>query len=409
MEKSADKSQQEIRSAPVSSCKEKSPTADQRPFFSVQAEDPHSSARCGCLGTGHGSIDTPAFMPVGTRATIKAVPHPMLMEDKALNYRLILANAYHLYIRPGIDVIEQAGGLHAFMNWRGGLLTDSGGYQVFSLASQCEVHDDGVRFQAALDGSTHQFSPESVIDLQRALGADLIMPLDECLSFQSSERNQEKALHRTQHWYERSLAKLDETMPRYGHPQWLLPILQGGLSKRLRKEAARQAASMPAPGYAIGGLSVGEPAADMYRVLEWVIPWLDKEKPRYLMGVGTPANLLESIARGIDLFDCVLPTRNARNAMLFTSSGTLNMRNAQWRYDQRPIDEKGPHPVSRYYRRSYLRHLFMSHEQLGAWIASVHNLAFYASLMRDARTHLQQGTYSAWMKDSLSRLSRPAE
>lgn len=373
--------------------------------FTLEAEDTSTAARAGLLRTAHAALKTPAFMPVGTQGSVKGLDNERLLSP-SINPQMLLANAYYLYLRPGLDVIKAAGGLHAFMGWPRGLLTDSGGYQVFSLAPRSKISDQGVQFRAPIDGSTHTFTPAQVIDIQRALGADIIMPLDECTPYEAPRSYQQKAWARTQAWLETALQRFEETTPHYEHPQQLFPIIQGGLVKDLRKPAARSAAALRAAGYAIGGLSVGEPPEAMYQVLEWVSPLLPHYSPRYLMGVGTPENLLQAIARGVDMFDCVIPTRNGRNGMLFTTQGILNIRNAKWTNSQEVLDKGLNNPISQGYSRSYLRHLFISGERLAEYVASAHNLAFYADLLHQARKQIIAGNFKNWMKDTLHRIHR---
>jgi queuine tRNA-ribosyltransferase len=362
--------------------------------FERIAQSFDSSARCGLLYTDHGVIETPIFMPVGTVGSVKAVYHRDLRED--IKAQIILGNTYHLYLRPGTDIIQKAGGLHKFISWDGPILTDSGGYQVFSLASNRKLTDQGCTFQSHIDGSRHLFTPESVVDIQRIIGADIIMALDECPPGDSDFRYAKKSLELTSQWLERGIKHFDSTEPLYGYSQTFFPIVQGCVYPELRAMAAEHAVSLDREGYAIGGLSVGEPAEVMYQMLEVLDPLLPKEKPRYLMGVGTPANILEAIDRGIDMFDCVMPTRNARNGMLFTSKGTINIKNKKWADDFSPIDENGTPFVDSNYSKAYLRHLFISGEILGAQIASEHNLAFYLNLVKEARMHIKSGDFKAW-------------
>ena len=362
--------------------------------FERIAQSCDSSARCGLLYTDHGVIETPIFMPVGTVGSVKAVYHRDLRED--IKAQIILGNTYHLYLRPGTDIIQKAGGLHKFISWDGPILTDSGGYQVFSLASNRKLTDQGCTFQSHIDGSRHFFTPESVVDTQRIIGADIIMALDECPPGDSDFRYAKKSLELTSRWLERGIKHFDSTEPLYGYSQTFFPIVQGCVYPELRAMAAEHAVSLDREGYAIGGLSVGEPAEVMYQMLEVLDPLLPKEKPRYLMGVGTPANILEAIDRGIDMFDCVMPTRNARNGMLFTSKGTINIRNKKWADDFSPIDENGTSFVDSNYSKAYLRHLFISGEILGAQIASEHNLAFYLNLVKEARKHIKSGDFKVW-------------
>ena len=366
------------------------------------ARDQESSASCGLLHTDHGVIETPIFMPVGTAGTVKAVYHRDLKED--IKAQIILGNTYHLYLRPGTDIINKAGGLHKFISWDRPILTDSGGYQVFSLAENRKLTHDGCTFRSHIDGSKHLFTPENVVEIQRLIGADIIMALDECPPGDSDHKYAKSSLQLTKQWLERGVAHFDRTEPLYGYSQSFFPIVQGCVYPDLRVEAAEHAVSLEREGYAIGGLSVGEPTEQMYQMLEILDPILPKDKPRYLMGVGTPANLLEGIARGVDMFDCVMPTRNARNGMLFTSEGIINIRNKKWADDFSPIDENGTSFVDKCYSRSYLRHLFISSEILGAQIASEHNLAFYLWLVDQARQHIKEGDFVTWKNSMVKKL-----
>lgn len=366
------------------------------------ARDQESSASCGLLHTDHGVIETPIFMPVGTAGTVKAVYHRDLRED--IKAQIILGNTYHLYLRPGTDIINKAGGLHKFISWDRPILTDSGGYQVFSLAENRKLTHDGCTFRSHIDGSKHLFTPENVVEIQRLIGADIIMALDECPPGDSDHKYAKSSLQLTKQWLERGVAHFDRTEPLYGYSQSFFPIVQGCVYPDLRVEAAEHAVSLEREGYAIGGLSVGEPTEQMYQMLEVLDPILPKDKPRYLMGVGTPANLLEGIARGVDMFDCVMPTRNARNGMLFTSEGIINIRNKKWADDFSPIDENGTSFVDKCYSRSYLRHLFISSEILGAQIASEHNLAFYLRLVDQARLHIKAGDFVTWKNSMVKKL-----
>jgi len=366
------------------------------------ARDQESSASCGLLHTDHGVIETPIFMPVGTAGTVKAVYHRDLKED--IKAQIILGNTYHLYLRPGTDIINKAGGLHKFISWDRPILTDSGGYQVFSLAENRKLTHDGCTFRSHIDGSKHLFTPENVVEIQRLIGADIIMALDECPPGDSDHKYAKSSLQLTKQWLERGVAHFDRTEPLYGYSQSFFPIVQGCVYPDLRVEAAEHAVSLEREGYAIGGLSVGEPTEQMYQMLEVLDPILPKDKPRYLMGVGTPANILEGIARGVDMFDCVMPTRNARNGMLFTSEGIINIRNKKWADDFSPIDENGTSFVDKCYSRSYLRHLFISSEILGAQIASEHNLAFYLWLVDQARQHIKAGDFVTWKNSMVKKL-----
>lgn len=366
------------------------------------AGDQESSASCGLLHTDHGVIETPIFMPVGTAGTVKAVYHRDLKED--IKAQIILGNTYHLYLRPGTDIINKAGGLHKFISWDRPILTDSGGYQVFSLAENRKLTHDGCTFRSHIDGSKHLFTPENVVEIQRLIGADIIMALDECPPGDSDHKYAKSSLQLTKQWLERGVAHFDRTEPLYDYSQAFFPIVQGCVYPDLRVEAAEHAVSLDREGYAIGGLSVGEPTEQMYQMLEVLDPILPKDKPRYLMGVGTPANILEGIARGVDMFDCVMPTRNARNGMLFTSEGIINIRNKKWADDFSPIDENGTSFVDKCYSRSYLRHLFISSEILGAQIASEHNLAFYLWLVNEARQHIKAGDFMNWKNSMVKKL-----
>jgi len=370
--------------------------------FETIASDLNSSARCGKIFTDHGIIETPIFMPVGTLATVKAVYHRDLKED--IKAQIILGNTYHLYLRPGTDIIRKAGGLHKFSSWEGPILTDSGGYQVFSLAENRKLTNEGCTFRSHIDGSKHFFSPEGVVDIQRIIGADIIMALDECPPGDSTHDYAKKSLKLTQGWLERGCTHFDSTEPLYGYSQTFFPIVQGCIYPDLRIEAAEHAVSLDREGYAIGGLSVGEPTEIMYQILEVLDPILPKDKPRYLMGVGTPANILEGIARGVDMFDCVMPTRNARNGMLFTSEGIINIRNKKWADDLSPLDPNGTSFVDKTYTKAYLRHLFVAQEILGAQIASEHNLAFYLWLVGEARKHILAGDFNSWKSVMVKKL-----
>ena len=366
--------------------------------FHVLCQDPSSSARRGRLTTGHGTIETPIFMPVGTVGSVKGVYHKDLRED--IQAQIILGNTYHLYLRPGLDILRQAGGLHAFTSWDRPILTDSGGFQVFSLAQSRKLTEEGCIFQSHIDGSRHIFTPENNMDTQRVIGADIVMALDECCPGDADYKYAEKSLGLTQRWLERCIRRFDGTEPLYGYPQELFPIVQGCVYPDLRRRAVDHAAAFDRAGYAIGGLAVGEPTEKMYEMLELLHPLLPAGKPRYLMGVGTPANLLEGIARGVDMFDCVMPTRNGRNAMLFTDEGVIHIRNRKWADDFSPLDPHGTSFVDHAYTKAYLRHLFIAGEMLAAQIASQHNLAFYLHLVEQARAHIEAGDFGPW-KDAL--------
>ncbi len=372
--------------------------------FTLQHNDPSTSARAGEIQTDHGRIQTPIFMPVGTGGTVKAVTQQQLKEN--VNAEIILGNTYHLYLRPGMETLEKAGGLHRFMNWDRPILTDSGGYQVFSLAGNRKIREEGVVFQSHIDGSSHLFSPEYVMDIQRSIGADIIMAFDECPPYPSDHKYAKTSMELTHRWLDRCFARLEEKPAMYGHDQNLFPIVQGSTFPDLRKASAEFIASKGAAGNAIGGLSVGEPVEMMYEFTALCTEILPAEKPRYLMGVGTPWNILECIALGIDMFDCVMPTRNGRNAMLFTSEGVINIDNKKWEHDLSPIDDKIGCETSAYYSKAYLRHLMKSREYLGLTIASIHNLAFYLWLVREAREKIIAGTFSSWKNEMCIRLQQ---
>lgn len=371
--------------------------------FTLLHEDAETRARLGRLETEHGSVETPVFMPVGTAASVRAVQQRELAED--LGAQIILANTYHLVLRPGTEVLEAAGGLHRFMGWEGPILTDSGGFQVFSLAHRTRLSEEGARFQSHLDGSHHLFTPESVVDAQRSIGSDILMVLDECPPGTADEAYARRSNALTLRWAERGRRRFLETAPRYGHRQAQFGIVQGVSYPEIRRESARALVEIGFEGYAIGGLSVGEPAEVMYEMVEVCTEVLPREKPRYLMGVGTPANLLESIARGVDMFDCVMPTRNARSGTIFTTEGVLNIRNAKWKADFGALDP-GLDGYASGHARAYLRHLILAGEVLGLQLASLQNLALYAWLMREARAALREGRYAAWMAETLPRVSR---
>lgn len=372
-------------------------------MFTIQGRDKHSKARAGMLRTAHGDIPTPIFMPVGTAGTVKGILHRDLTED--INAPIILGNTYHLYLRPGTEIISSAGGLHGFMSWNRPILTDSGGYQVFSLAENRKLTEEGAVFKSHIDGSRHMFTPENTIDIQRAIGADIIMAFDECTPWPCEYDYAKRSLELTHQWLDRAVKRFRGTDPVHGKEQFLFPIVQGSTFDDLRKISAEKIASCGLAGNAIGGLSVGEPAEEMYRIVEIVNEILPEDKPRYLMGVGTPVNLLEAIARGIDMFDCVMPTRNGRNGMLFTGEGTINIRNKKWADDLSPVDPQGPSAVSLHYSKAYLRHLVMSGENLGAQIASIHNLAFYLKLVGEARKKIVEGEFEKWKSSMVKKLS----
>lgn len=367
--------------------------------FQLEHKDPHSSARAGTITTDHGSIQTPIFMPVGTVGSVKAVTqHQLLDEVKA---QIILGNTYHLHLRPGLETLEAAGGLHKFMNWPKPILTDSGGYQVFSLSGTRKIKEEGVTFQNHINGSKLFFSPENVMDTQRIIGADIIMAFDECTPYPCEYKYAEKSMHMTHRWLKRCWDYFETTEPRYGYNQALFPIVQGSTYPDLRKESAHFIANMHADGNAIGGLSVGEPEEEMYAMCAEVCAILPQHKPRYLMGVGTPANLLENIALGVDMFDCVMPTRNGRNGMLFTTEGIINIRNKKWERDFTPIDAGLDNKTSNYYTKAYLRHLFVANEILAYQIASIQNLSFYLHLITEARKQIIDGTFTTWKNSML--------
>ena len=372
--------------------------------FTKTAADPRSSARAGVLETDHGRIHTPIFMPVGTVGSVKGVYHRDLRED--IRAEIILGNTYHLYLRPGLDTLRAAGGLHRFESWDRPILTDSGGFQVFSLSPIRKLTPDGCTFQSHIDGSRHSFTPENNVDTQRIIGADICMALDECCPGDADHAYARKSLDLTKAWLERFARRFRETEPLYGYDQTFFPIVQGCVYPDLRREAVEHAVALDADGYAIGGLAVGEPTEKMYEMLELVCPLLPDDRPRYLMGVGTPANILEGIARGVDMFDCVMPTRNGRNGMLFTWDGIMNMRNAKWAQDFTEIDPKGASFVDHEYTRAYLHHLFIAGEMFAAMLASEHNLAFYLDLVRTARTHIEAGDFAAWKEETLERITR---
>ncbi len=372
--------------------------------FELQHTDAGSAARAGEITTGHGRIQTPIFMPVGTLGSVKGVHTRELKED--IKAQIILGNTYHLYLRPGLQVIEKAGGLHRFNGFDRPMLTDSGGFQVFSLAGIRKLNEEGCEFRSHIDGSKHFFTPEKVMDIERSIGADIMMAFDECPPGTSDYAYARRSLDLTHGWLRRCWRRFQETPPRYGYSQALFPIVQGCVYKDLRQESARFASDFGAEGYAIGGLAVGEPAETMYEMIEVVNDILPKDRPRYLMGVGTPVNILEGIARGVDMFDCVMPTRNGRNAMLFTAEGVLNMRNAKWAEDFTPVDPQGICFVDTQYSRAYLHHLFKAKELLAMQIASIHNLAFYLWLVGEARRHILQDDYMSWMKGMIEKLSR---
>jgi queuine tRNA-ribosyltransferase len=370
--------------------------------FTLLHTDPESRARAGTLETDHGVIETPIFMPVGTAATVKAVHQHELRDD--IKAQICLGNTYHLYLRPGLEVLREAGGIHGFNSWKGPVLTDSGGFQVYSLAHRRKIKEEGVTFQSHIDGSKHTFTPENVMDIQRIIGADIIMAFDECTPYPCDVKYAEKSLGLTHRWLERCIQQFDNTEPIYGHSQALFPIVQGSTYPELRRISAETIASHQREGNAIGGLSVGEPAEEMYGMTEIVTEILPKDKPRYLMGVGTPENILESIARGIDMFDCVLPTRNARHGMIYTSEGIINIRNQKWQKDFSPIDPSGVVPTSAAHSKAYLRHLFICGEILGMQLATLQNLGFYLWLVKEARKRILDGTFLQWKTNLVPRV-----
>ncbi len=370
--------------------------------FKLEHQDQGTKARAGTIVTDHGTIQTPIFMPVGTVGSVKGVSQQQLQQQ--VKAQIILGNTYHLYLRPGLEVLEKAGGLHRFNGWNAPILTDSGGYQVFSLAGTRKIKEEGVTFQSHIDGSRHLFSPEYVMDIQRVIGGDIAMAFDECPPGGSDFTYAKKSMELTHRWLDRSWNRFHETPDKYGYTQNLFPIVQGGTFKDLRKQSCETVASKNATGNAIGGLSVGEPEPVMYEICDWCCDHLPTDKPRYLMGVGTPWNILECISMGIDMFDCVMPTRNGRNAMLFTTQGVINIDNKKWEFDFSPIDEGLDCEVSQYYSKAYLRHLFKAGELLGLSIASIHNLAFYLWLVKQARQKIQEGTFAGWKTEMIERL-----
>ncbi len=372
--------------------------------FNIEKVDSAGQARAGTITTDHGEIPTPIFMPVGTVASVKAVHQHELKEE--IDARIILGNTYHLYLRPGMEVLKAAGGLHRFNGWDRPILTDSGGYQVYSLANSRKITEEGVKFQSHIDGSRHLFTPENVMDIQRIIGADIIMAFDECTPYPCDYKYAERSMHMTHRWLKRCCDRFDQTEGLYGYEQTLLPIVQGSVYPELRKKSAEKIASFDRKANAIGGLSVGEPAEDMYAMTDVVTAILPKEKPRYLMGVGTPINLLETIDLGIDMFDCVMPTRNARHGMLFTAEGIIHIKNKKWEHDFSPIDATSPAQTSRNHSKAYLRHLFKSKELLAAQIASIHNLSFYLWLVKEARAHILAGDFRAWKTTMVKRLGQ---
>lgn len=372
--------------------------------FSLLHKDPLSKARAGELTTDHGTVKTPIFMPVGTVASVKGVHQRELREE--IDPDVILGNTYHLYLRPGTGILEEAGGLHKFMGWDRNILTDSGGYQVYSLSDNRKIKEEGVKFKSHIDGSNHVFTPENVMEIQRVIGADIIMAFDECTPYPCYYNYAKRSMHLTHRWLDRCIAHLDKIPFKYGYSQSFFPIVQGSTYKDLRKQSAEYIASVNAEGNAIGGLSVGEPAEEMYEMAELVCDILPEDKPRYLMGVGTPINILENIALGVDMFDCVMPTRNARNGMLFTAHGTINIKNKKWENDFSPLDEMGNTFVDTEYSKAYLRHLFAANEYLGKQIATIHNLGFYLWLVRTARERILAGDFLEWKNKMVKQMDK---
>lgn len=372
--------------------------------FDLLTKDPQSKARAGAITTDHGVIETPIFMPVGTMGTVKGVHQRELKND--INPDIILGNTYHLFLRPQTDILEKAGGLHKFMNWDRPILTDSGGYQVYSLSANRKIKEEGVKFKSHIDGSRHFFSPENVMEIQRIIGADIIMAFDECTPYPCDYRYAKRSMHMTHRWLDRCIAHLEKLPYKYGYSQAFFPIVQGSTYTDLRQQSAEYIANAGAVGNAIGGLSVGEPAEEMYAMTDVVCAILPEDRPRYLMGVGTPINILENIALGIDMFDCVMPTRNARNGMLFTANGTINIKNKKWEDDFSPIDEMGITYVDTEYSKAYLRHLFAANEYLGKQIATIHNLGFYMWLVREARKHILAGDFREWKDMMVKNMSQ---
>lgn len=370
--------------------------------FTLQAKDTQSKARAGIVTTAHGTIETPIFMPVGTAGTVKAVHQHELVDD--IKAQIILGNTYHLYLRPGLDVLQRAGGLHQFNGWEGPILTDSGGYQVYSLTEVRKIKEEGVTFRSHIDGSKHLFTPENVMDTQRVIGADIVMAFDECTPYPCDYHYAKRSLDMTHRWLKRCCERFDGTAPLYGYEQTLFPIVQGSVYRDLREKSAEAIAAFERDGNAIGGLSVGEPAEEMYAMTEVVCNILPADKPRYLMGVGTPVNILENIALGIDMFDCVMPTRNARNGMLFTRNGIINIKNKKWEADFSAIDTESDLLADRMYSKAYLRHLIRSQEILGAQIASLHNLHFYLWLVKEARARIMAGDFLPWKNKMVRQL-----
>jgi queuine tRNA-ribosyltransferase len=372
--------------------------------FELKSQDPKSKARAGKITTDHGVIETPIFMPVGTVGTVKGVHQTELKTE--INPDIILGNTYHLYLRPTTKILEQAGGLHKFMNWDRNILTDSGGYQVYSLSGRRKINEEGVKFKSHIDGSMHFFTPENVMEIQRSIGADIIMAFDECTPYPCDYNYAKRSMHMTHRWLKRCIKHLEKTPLKYDYNQTFFPIVQGSTYKDLRKQSAEFIASVGAEANAIGGLSVGEPAEELYAMTDIVCDILPEDKPRYLMGVGTPINILENIALGVDMFDCVMPTRNARNGMLFTAHGSINIKNKKWENDFSAIDDMGITYVDTLYSKAYLRHLFASKELLGKQIASIHNLGFYLWLTREARKHILLGDFAVWKDKMVKQMNK---
>ena len=380
------------------------PTENDFMKFELLNKDPLTKARAGKITTDHGVIETPIFMPVGTVASVKGVHQRELKEE--INPDIILGNTYHLYLRPQVDILEKAGGLHKFMNWDRNILTDSGGYQVYSLSANRKIKEEGVKFKSHIDGSYHFFTPENVMEIQRTIGADIIMAFDECTPYPCDYHYAKRSMKMTHRWLDRCINHLEKVPVKYGYEQTFFPIVQGSTYKDLRMQSAEYIANSNQQGNAIGGLSVGEPAEEMYAMTDVVCSILPEDKPRYLMGVGTPINILENIALGVDMFDCVMPTRNARNGMLFTANGTINIKNKKWEADFSPVDEMGITFVDREYSKAYLRHLFASNEYLGKQIATIHNLGFYMWLVREARKHIIAGDFRTWKEMMVKNMSQ---
>jgi queuine tRNA-ribosyltransferase len=371
-------------------------------IFKLETTDKNSKARTGTITTAHGDIKTPIFMPVGTVGTVKGIHQHEVEND--IKAQIILGNTYHLYLKPGLDILQKAGGLHQFMNWQKPILTDSGGYQVYSLSGTRKIKEEGVKFQSHIDGSYHHFSPEYAIDIQRVIGGDLIMAFDECTPYPCDYKYAKNSMHMTHRWLKRCVDRMNETEPLYGYKQTFLPIVQGSTYKDLRVQSAETIASFNQDANAIGGLSVGEPEDELYAMTDLVCDILPKDKPRYLMGVGTPWNILESIALGIDMMDCVLPTRNARHGLIYTRNGSVNIKNAKWKDDFSPLDPDGTSFVDSFYSKAYVRHLFSANEALGRQITSIHNLAFYLWLVDEARTQIEQGTFTEWKNKMVKQM-----